>query len=383
MGALWVAPIVQRLISMAVFACLVTLILCAQRQHLRIAIALTTVGLIAGLVLLNQHRLQPWLLHLTLLIVTLSFGRNNTSHATIRWITIGIYFHSAISKIDYDFLTGGGFYLVRALGTVFQQTPDIWPKWLQVASITALPVFELIVAILLMSRLQRRGWMLAIVMHTGLLIALFNLNHKPAVLLWNIGFVLQALYFLSTDTASSKLQSNLTGKVSQTVNRMAVAAACFLPFLNYEPVHIWDNWPSWALYSTRSERVGVFVLDEAKQRLPPSVRQFVGPPSPILCRVKVDRWSLEETGAPVYPEDRFWVGVALQLSAAVPRDQNSSAEPIHIHMQIEFPANRLSGKRKTVRLAGRQQLIGHASRFWLNAVPSSVRPADNAPIPAR
>ena len=377
---LWVAPAIQRLISMAVIACLVTLILFAQREHLRTALALILVGLIVGLVLLNQHRLQPWLLHLTLLIVVLSFKPSKTSHRTIRWMTVGIYFHSAISKLDYDFLTEGGFYLVRALGSVLQQTPDTWPRWLQLTSIAALPTFELIVAILLMSRLQRVGWRLAIVMHIGLLVALVTLNHKPAVLLWNIGFVLQAVYFLGTNVASSQLQTKLTGKALRTVHRYAVTAVCCLPFLNYEPIHIWDNWPSWALYSTRSERIGVFVLNNATQRLPLSIQQFVGGPGPIFRRVKIDRWSLEETGAPVYPEDRFWVAVALQLTTDMPPEKDTHTEPIHL--QIESPSNRFTGKRKTVRLAGRKQLLDYATRFWLNAAPTASN-IDGDPARAR
>lgn len=394
-GGLWVAPAAQRLISMATVACLILLAMFAHKDHFRFALALIVTGLFVGLVQLNQHRLQPWLLHLTILIAVLAIRKPNTPHTAIRWITAGIYFHSAISKLDYDFLTGGGLYLVKALGTVLHLTPETWPGRLQTAAIAGLPTFEFIVAILLISRAKRLGWICTAAMHIGLLTALVQLNHKPAVLIWNAWFVLQAMYCLAIESGGV-VPAGSDGKNSKTLAGHAVAAAAIgivwvLPMLNYEPTDIWDNWPSWALYSTRSERISVFVPEELISHLPPTVQKFVAPPSPILCRIKVDRWSLEQTGAPIYPEDRFWAAVALHLAAEADSKQTTNTRTrtqtqrrttspeTSIHVQIESKANRFSGKRKSVRLMGHQQLLDYTSRFWLNAIPQTLQPIDRQP----
>ena len=47
--------------------------------------------------------------------------------------------------------------------------------------------------------------------------------------------------------------------------------------------------------------------------------EFVQPPAPLgdWCPIRVDRWSFADTGAPIYPEDRFQFAVAESVMKTV------------------------------------------------------------------
>jgi hypothetical protein len=370
-GGLSADPAVQRIASQVVIVCLAAIILFAQRNHVRTGCAFLVMLLLGALVLLNQHRLQAWLVELLIVIGILAFSPQlPNSLRTIRLVTIGIYFHSAVSKFDYDFLSGGGFYLVKAMTDQLHLPADGWPAWARVSATTVLPLFEMSVAVLLISRRFRLyGWLMAILMHAVLLAALFGLYHKPGVLIWNAWFIAQAIFFLSISDSTPKTSgAKVLPTGARLVSVIAIVTACVMPFFNYEPIHLWDNWPSWSLYSSRSERVGVFIHEDAIASLPKPMQQFVGRPAPFLCRVKVDRWSLEATGAPVYPEDRFGVGVALQLAKQTDDDRTDSHGSVFV--RIDSVANRFSGERDSLELNGRRQLQSFADSFLLNASPA-------------
>ena len=76
-----------------------------------------------------------------------------------------------------------------------------------------------------------------------------------------------------------------------------------------------DNWPAWQLYSTRPESWTLQIRQQDLSKLPESARSHVTAPLPFedSIYVKLDRWSLAETGSPMYPQSRFQREVIQQV----------------------------------------------------------------------
>ncbi|MGC1274696.1 MAG: MauE/DoxX family redox-associated membrane protein [Planctomycetaceae bacterium] len=175
------------------------------------------------LILLDQHRFQPWAYQFAIVAIALAFvpaQRALSLLRLLRLLTIGIYFWSAVSKLDYTFLHGLGPELLRGTLTAF----GLEPRWMRSDVATALalafPLDELAVAALLAFRRTRKyGLILAIAMHVLLLATLgpLGLNHSWGVLLWNVYFIGQDV-LLFAPLASGGRQP------SESADRSAAAA---------------------------------------------------------------------------------------------------------------------------------------------------------------
>ncbi len=173
-------------------------------------------------------------------------------------------------------------------------------------------LLEIIVGLgLLLRRTQNVAAVLATVMHVLLLATLgpFGLKHAPPVLLWNFYFACSVpLLFIyrkrNPDALSSTQQDRSAGRM--------IAISVILLFPASGLFGFADNWPAWQLYSPRTDVAMVFVHQESIVDLPEPLQPFVLPPRPLddWCPVRIDRWSLEATLAPIYPEDRFQLAVA-------------------------------------------------------------------------
>ncbi len=152
-----------------------------------------------------------------------------------------------------------------------------------------------------------------------------------------------------------------------------VAAVVLLPFL--EPFGLYDHWPAWAVYASRPERTRVYVADNRVPDLSPELKTFVGKKKSdkeAMARwlagksawreVRIDRWSLAAVGAPIYPQDRFQVGVAL----AIAEKYNLGRD---IRVEIDSPANRWTGNRSANVYQGTEAIRQLARQYRLNALP--------------
>ena len=160
------------------------------------AFALLFIASLLVLVLLDQHRLQVWAYQFAIVAIVLGAfadaACSKTACMHLRLLVIGIYFWSAISKLDHAFLHSLGPELLRGTLAAF----GIEPGWMRsdVAATLSLtfPLVELAVAGLLAFRPTRRfGLTASIVMHVLLLATLgpWGLDHSWGVLLWNVYFI--------------------------------------------------------------------------------------------------------------------------------------------------------------------------------------------------
>lgn len=343
-------------------------------------IAAAALGL---LILLNQHRLQPWAWQFLLVSLLIGSAAPAAALSAWRWLAISIYIWSALSKLDVTFFQSHGPFLLEGLFRAIGR-PEALGLWSEIARTrlaAAIPLAELsVAATLLIPRTRLVGLVGSITMHLVLLLALGPLGHghQPGVLLWNFFFIGQnLLLFARPALACPAWRKQPAGtRLAWAVTGLAV----LLPAL--EPFGGWDHWPGWAVYASRPERVYVSVAETDAKRLPENLQPWLEPAGSFdpWRQLRIDRWSLAAVGAPIYPQDRFAVGVALAVARGPGKPD--------IRITRDSPADRFTGKRTTQVVTGTEAVAEFTRRFRLNAQPrsspaeSARNDAANAPSPA-
>jgi hypothetical protein len=358
------------------------------------------VAMAVALILLNQHCLQPWMYHF-LILTPLLWPQSSNSRLTvdeaggahsgesglndafstnvILWFTASIYVWSAWSKLDASFLQTHGPKFVGAICDAVGVSTRFWTDrtW-QIAAAT-LPIGELIVGVaLLFQRTRRFGLLASVVMHVLLFVAVgpWGLNHNAGVLVWNGFFIVQSLVLLlvvrqaganaGLPNGESISGRGNSGQVSSARRHLAtvliLVGVVLFPALR--SVDCCDTWPAWAVYASSPARVLVQVRGDSVDQLPASLMPYVE-----VRRInvgwswlRIDLWSLAATGTPIYPEDRFQLGVARFVAReADPRDD--------IRIIHEEESDRWTGKRKRSEKVGELAMGELTKRFLLNSAP--------------
>jgi hypothetical protein len=335
---------------------------------------LSFVVAMALLILTDQHRLQPWAYQLLIYAVVFWTVPSDTSNrrrgwALLRMLTISIYLFSALGKFDFQFLhTVGQQFLSVALGN-FGIHIDQWQWSFRLLLAATFPLAEIsIVMALIVPRLRRVGVVAAVSLHTSLLFVLgpWGLQHQPGVLIWNLFFIVQAVLLFSGSQRSDRTDEEVPKSDAGTRRRWAptyvVLAVIGLPLL--EPIGWFDHWPAWGLYSPRNSRVIVEVHRAGVQRLPAELQRYLSNADSDTNWVKlnIDDWSLETLAVPIYPQDRFQLGVAESIATRYGLERT-------IQVRLLGMSHRTTGVRKEKTLRGRQQIVAAGSRFRLNAHP--------------
>lgn len=335
--------------------------------------ALAVLGIsLAALMLLDQHRCQPWAYQFCLVSLILCWTRSaDLAVSLLRILVIGLYLHSAVSKFDFSFVDSYGQNFVAELLRLIGVELQLQSVMVRRVLAGLLPLGELLVGLGLLVRRTRRAAIGAgCVMHGLLLVALgpWGLDHRPGVLLWNVFFLVQLVVLFGGERgslASRDAWRAVRSDAGSIPAALLLAGALVLPLL--EPWGYWDHWPAWALYSSRSARVSLYVGDEVRSRLPESLQE--------ACReqlegagwwyVDLDRWSLELMNAPIYPQARFRAAVMLALSQRYGIERG-------VQVELRSDANRWTGHREDSRFQQMSGLREFASRWWLNLAPRGV-----------
>ena len=346
-----------------------------------------------GSVLFDQHRLQPWVW--LLLLMSLLF-QDDSSRRTLqvrwfetlspetllRWLTISVYFWSAVSKFDQGFFATHGPTLVEALLRLVGLGG--LPGSVTWGLAIGLPFGELLIAVgLSCPRFRRYAVWGAIGLHFALILALgpLGLGHRSGVLLWNIAFIGHdwLLFRPSTSTdprhgrslqETPMLNNELKSK-SCKAPALADAASCLLRSYGRpgivmaavlwpitEPFGICDHWLAWSVYSTRTERVTVTLTTAGTRRLPEAAQRLVkGSELPL------DRWSLESLNVPIYPQLRFQLGIVEWL-------QKRCGEENVLEVTVVLPGSRLKGDI-TTEFVPSDQISQRLEHFWINTRPKT------------
>lgn len=274
-----------------------------------------------GSVLLDQQRLQVWAWEFFWLTIFLNLASPRVARSCCRVLVIGIYFYSAVSKVDAGFLETQGPWLWQGL----QKSVGIEPKsWGSTPTLGMLvfPVGELLVVGLL--SVQRTwGWGIAAswVMHGTLLLTLGPLgwNQRPGVLLWNVFFLITVPLIFSEPVTAVVDAGDGSPNFQRAIirrDRFSIAAAVGLSVFPALEVIGWcDHWPAWAVYSSRPEIVTMEVSEEQAAKLPGNLQAHIGLPQPLKSErpISIDQWSFEQRNCPIYPNSRYRLSVARSL----------------------------------------------------------------------
>lgn len=331
-------------------------------------------GCLMASVGLDQHRIQPWAYQFWILGLILAANSSRQAWWMARALAISIYLFSAFSKFDYQFLMTLGPEFFRPLltlgGTIeIQVDREVLSRgsWL-------FPLGELLIGLaLIFPKTRRLGLYATLGMHVSLLLILgpWGLNHQPGVLLWNLFFMFQAWIlfgrFRPAEVEELKHSKELSplGVLARQMAFSVWLAALLLPLTS-----LWDwydHWPSWELYAPRTSRVKVEFSPALKTKLPEEWRPFWNNDRPEgldlgWSEFDVAQWSLSSLQVPIYPQDRFQLGVALALANQLDEDRD-------IRVTLQGPANRWTGARKTQQLIGRQAIEQALDQFQINARP--------------
>jgi hypothetical protein len=212
-------------------------------------------------------------------------------------------------------------------------------------------------------------------MHVLLLLALspWGADNKPGVLIWNVYFILQnvVLFGVAGEPGAIPSADPLPDRAHGLQWLARCLAAFVIVFPVNEPFGLCDVWPAWAVYATRPERLRMFVDAADSEKLPPALREYVQVPrfEDGLCLVRIDRLSLDGCGAPIYPQNRFRLGVVLAIA-------DSANLHDKIDVELDSAADRFTGERTTRRLTGRSGITDELGRYWLNGYPREVQKPD-------
>ncbi len=341
---------------------------------------LTSLGL---LVLLDQHRLQPWVWQMLLWCVVY-FATPKAMLWCLRWLTVSVYFWSGVSKLDAAFPENQGRLLLDGLTNALGIDTQFWKAETLSNLARIFPWGELLVALwfggwMLVaiffttdrdgpadtvhwpSRMLRLGCGVVIAMHLTLMLIVgpLGLGHEPAVLVWNVYFIGQAwLLFGRRDALALRAVQPGERTIADRLITGFTLAAIIFPIASF-----WgwcDHWPAWSVYSSRPAVVEVWLDIDAAERLPPNLQECLKPAPPLETRQQfnLDAWSYREQGCPLYPQERYRLALARELIA---RHQLEAVTIVKVHSTPDW----WSGRRNVVEL-NLVQLDERLSRYAWN-----------------
>ncbi|MCA9215193.1 MAG: hypothetical protein KDB27_19125 [Planctomycetales bacterium] len=337
----------------------------------RTAPRMLTVAFLVAMILLNQHRFQPWAYLTAVQLVVLSSKDHRLSFRLLRMVCVAVYLFSAISKVDHVFFHHLGERLVDTSFDLLGMNPHLmavenkrWMVW-------ALPLGEFLVGLGLCWPYSRQWAVgLAIVLHATLFTILgpFGLNHHVGVLMWNVLFAVEVVLLFGFKLPSDDEVEPETRGIFDRIAVAICALCCALPV--FEITGSFDHWPAWSLYSDRREIVELLVENDEAVKLPGVLIRHLGPPQPFQSwrRLYLEQYSLDETRAPIYPEDRFQIAVAAQIV----RDYDLGNEDGRIKLIVRELPNRRTGERTTAEYVGRKGIQESLQRFRLNTTARTL-----------
>lgn len=291
------------------------------------------------LILLDQHRLQPWAYQFVILATVIATSSKLNAVRRIQIITVSIYIFSGVSKLDYQFVHTVGDQMLSTLVGTFGATTENWPTQIKHFTVLCLPMTEILLGIgLLISK--TRSWAVAgaVTMHAVLLVLLFQDVSGLGVLIWNLFFIFQIVWIFHR-------QPNLKSKpvesppLLDSLGYLITLGVVIFPLT--QPWGICDHWPAWQVYAPRCSR--------AQLESPLEGNEFWN---------NFGQWSNQTLSVPVYPQARFEFAVAM----AVQQKFNKSRG---LPIEVSRASDRWNGTRESKLIAG-DQIKMQMRQYWLN-----------------
>jgi hypothetical protein len=270
--------------------------------------ARAAVALVVLLALGDQSRWQPWLFEDAALLAVLAIAARRPEEALDAWriIIAATYLWSGVQKLNVTFATQVFPWLVAPLtGTLAAGAA----RAVYVAGLAAALLEAAIGLALLVPRLRAVAVVGAIATHALVLATLGPLGHATNAVVWPWNVALALLVAIAF--WPGRAPAATVGRWRAPVPAAAILVFGVLPALSF--VGWWDSYLSSALYSGNVE-IGVVALpDGLRGRLPAPAQPHVQRNAAGTDILDLWEWSMAELGAPAYPEERVYRGVARAL----------------------------------------------------------------------
>jgi len=369
-----VPPLVEAALCGLLWLVPVALLLLPPGSLRERAVLLCGAALLLAVVVIDQHRLQPWAYQFTLLGLFVALARPQLALPLARGLTVSLYLYSALTKFDHAFAEELGPEFWRGLLAPSAVDPRSWTPETRWLASSLFPLGELLIGVLLLiPRTRSVGLAGSWVVHLLLLKILgpWGLGHQPAVLLWNVFFLMQnGLLFGGGGRAEPALSSSdmpAQDVPLKTWTRCEVAAASLALFAMFWPLTsswgLCDAWLAWGLYASHNERTELRISAADAGRAPAQWQRYLQPVDAdrTQFRLRLDRWSLDALGAPLLPQNRYQLGVVEGLRQKHPWNEGE----VRAHSRARF----WSGERSMRVLSTPAELDRALDAFWFNARP--------------
>lgn len=351
----WLAWMILAVVALA----MATLLAGKKRSHIQLASATLAIGLVA-MFLIDQHRLQPWAYEFAIIGLVMATCGYRFTFRCLRVITISIYVFSALGKLDYEFTHTTGQQFLYTLQSLVGLDSPPWPETARYVIVVLFPVMELLIAAsLCWQRSRRVGVVIACVFHAMLVLLLgpLGLGHQPAVLIWNLFFMAKVVLLFGLENRPYDASPLPVGRERWV--GLAVAMLALWPLL--EPWGYIDHWLAWGLYSPRNSRATLFL--SAGADVPGDLAGYLKPARNGYQEFDLGQWSIDTLSVPIYPQDRFQIGVSLAVIDRLERN-------VSIRVVWQGMSGRDNGQRSVDVLTRTDRVRMTAEKFFFNAFPN-------------
>jgi hypothetical protein len=274
------------------------------------------IGLALFLAAFDQSRWQPWFYEYLFLLVALGFsGTQGVALNTCRLIVASTYFWSGMQKINPNFAEGVFSWLMEPYLAVLPNVAHSAVRPLALAT----PFLEAAVgAGLLSKRFRTVAVLLAIAIHTLILVAIGPAGHNVNQVVWPwnlamIAFVM--LLFWNTPGVPAKDIVWVRNSRFHVLVLILFGIAPLLSFFN-----LWDNYLSAALYAGNRNEAVIYMSDAAAGRLPDAIQEYVTVEDSKADELSITDWSWGELNVPPYREPRIYKNITRSICTYLSAD---------------------------------------------------------------
>ncbi|MEM7455293.1 MAG: hypothetical protein AAF456_13160 [Planctomycetota bacterium] len=323
-----------------------------------------------GAVLLNQHRLQPWLwqsLIVSSVLLTSVVAKKQSAvipQSMLRLVFLATYLYSAASKFDYQFVNTVGLDMVRALvglvGIPAANVSEDTGKWLA----CLLPAYEWIMALgLVFNSTRKLAAVAGMAMHILLIAMFLSIGQMPPVVIWNLLFLVALVCLFLNESAGQGVSIGKWVRETSLLQKSLMLFVVAFPATNLAGVA--DHWLAWRVYAPNNSRVIVKFLPE-NDHVNEHAQEFDDRSGGLDGQsFSIAEWSLRAVGVPVYPEDRFQLGVFLTI--AQNREMRNG-----IVVALQSESSPWDGSRDEIVLKGVEEMHEAAAEFRLGTAPRTA-----------
>ncbi len=273
------------------------------------------------LVVLDQSRLQPWLLQYAVMfgafllaprVVKASRKEEPAEPAlhACRLYMVVMYFWAGLQKLNYGFMV-----LVAEMLKPMAQRFGFDAARVTPQAVIPLGIVFAVVecasgVLLAFPRFRRIGLACLILMHATLLVWLgpLGLRWNYTIWPWNIAMI-ALLVALFLDPGRWDLRALWR---SHAYAKTIGLVFGLLPV--FTMMGLLDSYLGFALYSGNAREAVLYIDPKRIEDLPAPVRAFANPTGTF----DINRWAESELGVPVYPESRIYTSVGRQVAGWLP-----------------------------------------------------------------